>query len=223
MTFAKTLVTSIHVRPTSTDEKKLFITEADEKRASRDVVICPDLMEFTREYRKQRRKLRKAMKKNHSADNTLQLTKAEHQRVNENKWIKVTKSRKTSKFVTVEASPVQCSNGYEALADATIKSPPLQQSDTDERAPEPVIKEKIQVTAPTRDEQIKTKRGRRLQARMKRLQLSEDEEAFLTSCIEQAEDKRTESAKQDATNIWRKAEENHVHQQLTKPSITSTG
>ena len=51
VTFAKTLVTLIQVRPTSTDKKKLFTTEADKKRARRDVVICPDLMEFTHKYR----------------------------------------------------------------------------------------------------------------------------------------------------------------------------
>ena len=156
MTFTSTIVTSIHVRPTTTDKKSLFATKDNKEQAKRDVFICPDLIEFTRGYRQQRRQLRKAMKKFHSADSTLQLTKAEQQRVNEDKWIKVTKSRKTTTLVPAEASPVQCSNGYEALADATIKSPPLQQSDTDERAPEPVIKEKIQVTAPTRDEQIKT-------------------------------------------------------------------
>ena len=223
MTFAKTLVTSFRVSPTSTDEKKLFNTEADEKRAGRDVVICPDLMEFTREYRQQRRKLRMAMKKNHSDDNTLQLTKAEHQRVNKNKWIKVTKSQKTSNLVTADASPVQCSNGYEALAEATIKSPPLQQSDTDERAPEPVKEENSQVVAPTgKQTKSATRKTQRLQKRMKRLQLSADEEAFFTECIAQAEDERTEAAQQDKQNIWRQAEEQHVQRPKAKPSLKST-
>ena len=223
VTFAKTLVTSIHMRPTSTDEKKLFNTEADEKRAGRDVVICPDLMEFTREYRQQRQKLREAMKKNHSADNTLQLTKAEQQRVNKNKWIKVTKSRKTSKCVTVEASPVQCSNGYEALAEATIKLPPLQQSDNEERAPAPINEERLQVSATTGTKnKAASRKARRLQKKMKRLQLNADEEAFFTECITQAEDERTEAAQQDEQNIWRQAEEQHVQQPKVKPSLQST-
>ena len=74
--FTNTIVTSIHVRPTATDEKTFFTTKADKERAQRDRDICPDLMEFTREYSQQRRQLRKAMKKYHSANSTLQLTKA---------------------------------------------------------------------------------------------------------------------------------------------------
>ena len=225
VTFTSTIVTSIHVRPTTTDEKSLFTTEDNEERAKRDVFICPDLIEFTRGYRQQRRQLRKAMKKFHSADSTLQLTKAEQQRVNEDKWIKVTKSRKTTTLVPAEASPVQCSNGYEALADATIKSPPLQQSDTDEKASVPINKEKIQVVAPTptgKQTTSTTRKARRLQKKMKRLQLSADEEAFFTECIAQAEDKRTEAAQQDKQNIWRRAEEQRVQRPKVKPSLKST-
>ena len=121
MTFADTKVASIPQRPT----KKFFHTEADVERAILDKYICPDLMEYKREYRQQRRHLRRAMKKHQSAESTLQLTISEQQQVDEDKWIEVTKSRKISKLVSIEASPVQCSNRYEALAEATIKSPPL--------------------------------------------------------------------------------------------------
>ena len=163
------------------------------------------------------------MKKYHSADSTLQLTNDEQQRVKEDKWIEVTKSQKTSKLATVEAPPVQCSNGYEALANATIKLPPLQQSDTNEKASVPITEEKIQVAAPTGKKTTSTTRkARRLQKKMKRLQLSADEEAFFTECIAKAEDERTEAAQQDEHNIWRLAEEQHVQQPKAKPSLTST-
>lgn len=45
---------------------------------------------------------------------------------------------------------------------------------------------------------------------MKCLQLSANEEAFFTSCIEQVEDERTQAAKQDDNSIWRRAEEDHA-------------
>ena len=67
-----------------------------------------------------------------------------------------------------------------------------------------------------------TRKTRRLQKRMKRLQLSADEEAFFTECIAQAEDERTEAAQQDKHNIWRLAEEQHVQRPKAKPSLTST-
>ena len=95
--------------------------------------------------------------------------------MNKDKWIKVTKSRKTSKLVTVEASPVQCSNGYEALAEATIKLPPQQQSDNDERGPMPLIENKLEMAEPKRKQtKSTTRKTRRLQKKMKRLQLNAD-------------------------------------------------
>ena len=53
----------------------------------------------------------------------------------------------------------------------------------------------------------KNKKARRIQKKMERLQLSAAEEAFFTSCIEQAEDERTAAAQQDAHNVWRQSEE----------------
>ena len=70
VTFTSTIVTSIHVRPTTTNKKSLFTTKDDKERAKRDVFICPDLIEFTRGYRQQQRQLRKAMKKFHDDDST---------------------------------------------------------------------------------------------------------------------------------------------------------
>ena len=137
MKFADNIVASTQKRPTTADEKKLFTTKADKERANRDKYMCLDLLEYKKEYKQQRRQLRRAMNKYQKAERTIKLTSADRQRVNENKWIEVTKSRKTSNLVTVEAPPVQCSNGYEALAEATIKSPPQQQSDNDERGPLP--------------------------------------------------------------------------------------
>ena len=124
MKFADNIVTSTQTRPTPADEKKLFSTKADHKRARRDIYMCLDLLEYKQAYRQQRRQLRRAMTKSPNAKNTLELTSAEQQRVDEDRWIEVTKGRKTSKCVPVETDPVRCSNGYEALADATIKSPP---------------------------------------------------------------------------------------------------
>ena len=116
--------------------------------------------------------------------------------------------------MSVKPSPVQCSNGYEALADATIKSPPQEQSDNEECERLPLSKENNRVETPkTRRNKKARRNARRLQKKMERLQLNADEDAFFTNCIEQAEDERTETAQQDQNNIWRQAEEQHAQPQ----------
>ena len=134
VTFANNIVTSVQMRPTTANEKKLFTTNADEKRARRDQHMCPHVLEYKREYKQQRRNLRRAMKKYQNDESTIQLTSAEQQRVDEHRWIEVKGNRKTNKLVSEEPSPVQCSNEYEALADTTIHSPPPRSSQTMRRA-----------------------------------------------------------------------------------------
>ena len=64
-----------------------------------------------------------------------QLTSAEQRRVNEHKWIKVKKTRKTNRnnLVSEEPAPVQCSNEYEVLKDVTRNSTPQEECGNNER------------------------------------------------------------------------------------------
>ena len=140
-------------------------------------------------------------------NNDVQLTNAEQQRVNEHKWIEIKKTRKTNRnnLVSEEPAPVHCSNEYEALKNVTINSDPQEEignKETDETEPKNLpLNRGTDEVGPKSTR--KNKKARRLQKKMERLQLNAEEEAFFTSCIEQAEDERTAAAQQDAHNVWR--------------------
>ena len=74
----------------------------------------------------------------------------------------------------------------------------MQQSNTDEKAPVLLREETSQMATPKVKRDKKASRSaRRLQKKMKHLQLNADEEAFFTECIARAEDERTEAAQKD--------------------------
>ena len=153
----------------------------------------------------------------------VQLTSAEQQRVDEHKWIEIEKTRKTNRnnLVSEEPAPVQCSNEYDALKDATISSDTQEESDTEVKERLPLSQEVNQVATPKKRQHKKANRNaRRLQKKMERLKLSAEEENFFTECIERAEEERTQEALQDNQNIWRRAEEQHTQRPNIKPSIS---
>ena len=63
VTFVKNIVTAVQMRPTKDNEKKLFFNNNNKKRALRDINMCPAMLQYEREYRQQRRNLRRVMKK----------------------------------------------------------------------------------------------------------------------------------------------------------------
>ena len=147
-------------------------------------------------------------------------------RVNEHKWIEVKKTRKTNRnnLVSEEPAPVQCSNEYEALKNVTINSDPQEEfgnKETDEVEPKN-LKLNRETDEMEPKSTMKNKKARRLQQKMERLQLNAAEEAFFTSCIEEAEEEQTAAALQDVQNIWRRAEEQHTQHPTIKLNIKST-
>ena len=155
------------------------------------------------------------------------MTDDERRRIEEYIWTEVRKHRhnKPLKSLTRERIPIECTNSFQALTDTSTTLPPPEEEpqQTDTRTHDALTSQQTTQEPHSRADNIKTKKGQRLQLKIKRLQLSKAEEAFLISCIEKAEEERTDSAKQDKQNVWRAAEENHTLHQLTKPSIMSTG
>ena len=83
----------------------------------------------------------------------VKLTSAEQQRVDEHKWIKIKKTQKTNRnnLVSEKLAPVQCSNDFEALKDATIYSDTQDESDSELKKQLPLSQEDNQWQHPNRD------------------------------------------------------------------------
>ena len=86
-------------------------------------------------------------------NSNVKLTSAEQQRVDEHKWIKIKKTQKTNRnnLVSEKPAPVQCSNDFEALKDATIYSDTQDESDSELKKQLPLSQEDNQWQHPNQD------------------------------------------------------------------------